>query len=766
MHYRSIGKACLAVLIVAAIALGGGFIALQSVNTTTIKDVITTQVRAVTGRTLLIGGPLKLQWGLVPSLVTTDVSLSNPAGSSRPEMVRLQRLELEISLMPLLHREIVVHRLILTEPDVLLETEMEGPGNLDFTPVDDASRVQALDKQLSELPADSGAFTSFQFIVKELKIIGGHLTWHDRDMQKTESFPIHHLIMQPETADQELLRIDLSTTLQGHQVAVKGQIGSPFTPDQGKPWPVDLDMTTTGLHMQVHGSVADIAAQQGVALAFTVDGTEFSDAVRLLGLDSPYIPPHAGSFHCTGQMNGDISQLHLDKFLLTAGDKQLLLLTAEGAIRDLAGTMTVDMDAAINSTQPSTLAEQAGLTYHGRESFHLAGHIHGSGSSWKISKIQAEIGANNLAGDLNVQVGERLTVTGAVSSTFFNPADFLNSAPEMAAAEKRSQETTGAKQTHRVFPQTPLPLNLLTRINADLSLQIKELPISGQRLQNIALTAALHNGRLQVHPLYCELAGGILRADVTVDAAGSVPLVTLQIQGNRIVIDRLIENAVISGAQGELKINLTARGNSIATLMATSSGEASLRIGEGRLRNTTLDSFSGDIFAQIIRLINPFTKREASSKLVCAAARFIIRDGMATADQGIGLRTSQVDVLGSGTVNLRSEKIEFYITPKPHGQTGISLATPLAGLVRIEGTLGAPSVGIDTSGVLKTATSVGVGIATGGLSTLGEFLLDRTKADVDPCQTALGLTPKTKPSPQSSSPLKNVGKPLQKLFGR
>ena len=49
-------------------------------------------------------------------------------------MVRLKVLEIEVKLFPLLFGNIQVKRLILVEPDILLETDRKGRGNweLDF----------------------------------------------------------------------------------------------------------------------------------------------------------------------------------------------------------------------------------------------------------------------------------------------------------------------------------------------------------------------------------------------------------------------------------------------------------------------------------------------------------------------------------------------------------------------------------------------------------------------------------------------------------
>ena len=82
--FFKIAISCIILLILLNV---GGVIALQSINTDQIKDMLATQVQKSTGRILAIKGPVELKIGLVPRVIVNDVTLSNPAGSSRPEMV-------------------------------------------------------------------------------------------------------------------------------------------------------------------------------------------------------------------------------------------------------------------------------------------------------------------------------------------------------------------------------------------------------------------------------------------------------------------------------------------------------------------------------------------------------------------------------------------------------------------------------------------------------------------------------------------------------
>ncbi len=94
-----------------------------------LKPVVIEQVRAATGREITIAGDLRLKIGLSPTLVTGPVSLRNPDWSSQPDMLTVQTLELQISLLALLSKDVLIKHLLLTRPVVLVEEKADGRRN-------------------------------------------------------------------------------------------------------------------------------------------------------------------------------------------------------------------------------------------------------------------------------------------------------------------------------------------------------------------------------------------------------------------------------------------------------------------------------------------------------------------------------------------------------------------------------------------------------------------------------------------------------------
>jgi uncharacterized protein involved in outer membrane biogenesis len=129
-----IGLAVLVVVIVAAAFVGPLFIPADS-----IKGDIAREVAKATGRNLSIDGNLKFRILPAPGVSVSGVRLSNAADGSAPDMLRLKAAAVEVALFPLITGNIQVSRIVLSEPDILLEQYADGTNNWTFTPSPEAA---------------------------------------------------------------------------------------------------------------------------------------------------------------------------------------------------------------------------------------------------------------------------------------------------------------------------------------------------------------------------------------------------------------------------------------------------------------------------------------------------------------------------------------------------------------------------------------------------------------------------------------------------
>lgn len=758
MRMRTLVKigGVLAALMIVLVA--GAVIALRSLNLEQVKAVLTDQVHQATGRTLAISGPLELRLGLVPRLAATGITLSNPAGSTRPEMVKIGGFEMEIALLPLLDREIRIDRLVVAAPDILIETEANGPGNLDFR--------ATTPRTVPEVPVAQGQGTPYRFTISEVRITDGLVTWFDRTAKKTETVRIGELNLRPEGSVPRAVQVKLKTSIRDRALDLAGTVGGTEAMRGGKPWPLSLMVHSGDLALNVEGTVANTTALDGIDLKIRAEGGELLEAVRLVGIVVPEQLPVFGPFKATGSLRGKGGRFDFDEIAVETGKRNLLLCSAKGRVADLAGAATVDAALVLASDRPEAVARLAGLDFFGKGTANLTGQLRGNGSTWTMTGVQATLGGSDLSGELNATFAPRRTLSGTFASGVLNISDFAGAS---AAANQGSPPPAQARDSGgggRLFPDRPLPVAWMHSLDADFAVKVGRVILERREVADVAVVAHLQTGHLTLKPFRFGLAGGTVEGDAAVDATGKQPMITLRLEGHQIEPSKLDGKFPLSGGRSEVHADLRGSGDSVRGLLASANGEVRVSVGEGRLQNKALDVAGGDLVMQLLSALNPLAKSEDTTLMNCAVVRLLLRDGIATANKGIAMRTSKVDVVGSGTIDLRSERLDLYFKPRARSGVGLSLSSSLAGLVKVGGTLSKPSLGIDTAGTLRTAASVGAGVATGGLSVLGEMLIDKAAVDEDPCRTALGLAQQGQSPQRKESQKQGQGSLLQGIFGR
>ena len=111
----------LLVLAFAAVLIGPGF-----VDWDRYKDQVTARIGTATGLQVAIEGGMDLALLPRPTFKATGVSIGAQPDSAIQDMARVDALEVQVALMPLLGGDIQVQRVALLKPHLMLETRPEG----------------------------------------------------------------------------------------------------------------------------------------------------------------------------------------------------------------------------------------------------------------------------------------------------------------------------------------------------------------------------------------------------------------------------------------------------------------------------------------------------------------------------------------------------------------------------------------------------------------------------------------------------------------
>lgn len=119
---------------IVALFVAVALVAYALIDTNAIRRYAEAEVGRLTGRTMSVRALSVDLWPQL-ALVAKDVTLGNPSGASRPDLLRAKSVKGAIGILPLLRsRAIVLESLEVDGLDLALETGADGRGNWTFSP--------------------------------------------------------------------------------------------------------------------------------------------------------------------------------------------------------------------------------------------------------------------------------------------------------------------------------------------------------------------------------------------------------------------------------------------------------------------------------------------------------------------------------------------------------------------------------------------------------------------------------------------------------
>jgi len=252
----------------AAIVVVGGvaamFAIIQSIDFNSYKDLVAQQVKAATGRDLVLAGNVKVAISLIPHLEIDQVSFRNADWGSEPQMLKLEKLEADVALIPLLSSQIQIKQVRLVGADILLETNKDGLGNW-----------------VMGTPSTGGTSSAPLPQISQVAIEKATLRWKNGVTGKMRTLAVDKLSLSPSDAVGNLA-IAFDGKVDMVPVNLKGITGTLASFTQG-PLPINATGQIAGGDLAVKGEVADPASLKGIALELTLSGKSASDLGALFG---------------------------------------------------------------------------------------------------------------------------------------------------------------------------------------------------------------------------------------------------------------------------------------------------------------------------------------------------------------------------------------------------------------------------------------------------------------------------------------------------
>ncbi|MDB5870222.1 MAG: AsmA family protein [Polaromonas sp.] len=446
-------------------------------------------------------------------------------------------------------------------------------------------------------------------------------------------------------------------------------------------------------------------------------------------------------------------------------------LKAKGSVAHLAEFAGIDATFDLQGQNLDDLYSLLGVVLPSTPPYKLRGKLDKQAKRWAVSQIQGTLGNSDLSGALSFDQSNAIPLlTGKVQSKVMDFADLgpviglpssagskaNTKAVAVASASARGRSASGGSgpairtgaAPGKVLPLTPLDVTRLKAMNADVIYSaadirhVKELPLDKGSVQ-----VKLNAGVMHLEPISLGVAGGSVAGNIRIDSNVSPAAFTTKLEVRALQLNRLFPTLKttqtgLGKISGQFALN--GRGDSLAQMLGSASGDMAVLMGRGEISNILLE-FMGLDGGEVIKFL---LSGDRTVQLRCAAAAFDVKKGLMSS-RAIVLDTSDTVITGQGQISLANETLDILLKPKPKDMSLLSFRSPL----RIGGTFAHLSAGPEKSAL---AGRVAIGL---GLAAINPLLALAATIETGPGENAdcggilaLAAKPGTMAKPVSTSP--------------
>lgn len=396
-------------------------------------------------------------------------------------------------------------------------------------------------------------------------------------------------------------------------------------------------------------------------------------------------------------------------------------MQANGAVASLATFDGADLSFNLRGQDLSTLYKLLGVVLPATPRYALRGHLLRQGDVWHARGLNGKLGNSDLVGELDFDRSKDVPhLAGRLHSQSLDFDDLaplvgLPEQPRSAAAMPAvapggKVEKVVHDKGHKVLPTAQLDLARLKAMTAEVDYSAaRVVNARGLPLERMSLRVVMADGFLRLGPMKLGVASGSLAGSIIINGNTNPALAEAHLDARALELNKLFPRLKITQASfGKMHgdIDLKGRGNSVATMLGTSSGSVSMLMGRGEISNLLME-FAGLDGGEIIKFL---IRGDKNVVLRCGAASFDVKDGLMTS-RAFVLDTEDTIIYGSGGISLARESLDLTLRPYPKDMSILSLRSPLT----LSGTFDAPKAGVDKGALAQRA---GFALALGALNPL------------------------------------------------
>lgn len=581
------------------------------------KPLIVEQAKKHTQLDLAIEGDIG--WRFFPSIGFTlgRTTLSNPAGFSSDNMLAVDEVGLDISVLPLLDKELQIGNVTLKGAQIYLETKADGSSNLDVFKAPATTEETSAEQETAETASTSesapaepwsislqgAAIENALLEIKDdsaglytkLEKVNLNVASFEYDQWTPITFSFEGVNNEQKFAVSGQANAKTNADFSDYQIKDVAVTGSFSQPD------FDLQKFELNLDQFALGSFANIKlTANGVAAANKFDLSTALQAKLEKDLKTFAVQEVALQASLDGP-DLDVERMTLDLNRFSFGEPGAFQLglksSAAGMDQNISASGNLLVDEAISKVSVNSLQVSGTLEGDALPQNPLTLGLE-SNLSFDLNKshldlLLAKLALNDLVFDGNSQI-----TLGDIPKVRFKLHSPKINVDEWTGAETATEQSNSASNTQSssAAAATEPDLSALKTVDVAGTVTIDNLIASNAKLQNVFTSIAIKDGVLNLKSLKAQLYQGSIDAKAVLNGQGAVPAydVDAKVKGVKVgpLLKDIADNEMLEGT-GNITLDLKGKSLIPENLKQNIAGSINMSFTDGAVNGINV--------AQIIR---------------------------------------------------------------------------------------------------------------------------------------------------------------------
>ncbi len=573
-------------------------------------------------------------WSFFPwlALELNAVGVGYP---QQPQVGRLQRVEVSVSIPALLKRELQMNRLVLDGLSLSLVKNSDGSTNWNANTEKQATQPEDSSSETSPGSAES---TPLKIDIQAIEVLNAALTYTDEsshsrielsDLNLTTgristekaipvelTFALRQLIKdQVQLSTQAELKTEILLDMANNHYQLSDLASRlQLLEGAGMPAPLSVSLEAKNLEALLNEQKVDIKA-----LRLSADPVELKGDLSLTNFSQPEVK---------GQLSSNSFNL-----------KQLLQNLGQTAPE------TADADVLSDLSFSATLA--------------------GNDKALSLKPLKLKLDDTQLDGEASLTLASQ-AIALKLKGNDLNVDRYLPPKTEASGETTSGSETKTAKAPQEWPKDEVIPLEPLQALNLSAELDMDSLTVNGIELGKPGLSLSAKSGLIQLTRFGSQVFSGQASATARIDARKKPLSISVSKQLTNLemgeALQTLANNDTLTG-KFSAKTELNMSGQSIHAWVNSLNGSASLHMAEGVINGIDAAQALCQGINNVSALWIDAKQVDKSTPFADMGASFNIRNGVVS-NQDLSAKMDALTVAGKGSVNLPQQTLDYRVGAK------------------------------------------------------------------------------------------------------